>query len=230
MFSGEVRQGSDEDKLNLSTALYTQANDSLALALGGSLNLSEGVDARDGSKQKNSDVNVRFSMAFRPEETDTIILEKLDYVFSSIEENVEKLATEKLINNTNINFTPTNKSELALQYGIKYVKETANEFEYQGVTQLFGLDTHYDLKKNWELGVQGSWLYAQSAHNSDYGFGLYSGYNLFNNMLVTVGYNWKGFEDQDFSLQTYRIEGVYFRFNMKFDQESLKDTVEMMTW
>ena len=230
MLSGEVRQGSDEEKLNLSTAIYTQANDSLALALGGSLNLADGIDARSGNTQKKSDANLRFSMAYRPEETNTIVLEKLDYVSSSVEGDLEKLATEKLINNININFLPTKKSELAVQHGIKYVQETANEFEYQGVTQLFGLDTHYDLTKSWELGLQGSWLYAQSANNSDYGFGVYSGHNLFENMLLTVGYNWKGFEDQDFSLQTYRIEGVYFRFNMKFDQESLKDTVEMMSW
>jgi len=78
--------------------------------------------------------------------------------------------------------------------------------------------------------MQGSLLYAQSANNMDYGFGLYSGHNLFDNMLLTVGYNWKGFEDRDFSLQTYRIEGAYFRFNMKFDQDSLKDTVRMMSW
>jgi hypothetical protein len=64
----------------------------------------------------------------------------------------------------------------------------------------------------------------------DYGFGLYSGHNLFDNMVLTLGYNWKGFEYQDFSLQTYRMEGAYFRFNMKFDQESLKDTVRLMSW
>jgi opacity protein-like surface antigen len=64
----------------------------------------------------------------------------------------------------------------------------------------------------------------------DYGFGLYSGHNLFDNMVLTLGYNWEGFEDRDFSLQTYRVEGPYFRFNMKFDQDSLKDVVKGMSW
>jgi len=45
-----------------------------------------------------------------------------------------------------------------------------------------------------------------------------------------LGYNWEGFEDRDFSLQTYRMEGAYFRFNMKFDQDSLKDVVKGMSW
>jgi len=229
-FSAEFRDASDGEKLNLSTALYTQANDALALAVGGFLNLDDGLDLRTGERHKNSDTNLRLSMAYRPDETDTIVLEKLDYVASKQEKGAEIFKSEKLINNLNLNLTPTKKSELSLQHGIKYVKESVDEFEYKGITQLFGLDTRYDLTKNWELGLQGSWLYAQSANNSDYGFGVYSGHNLFDNMLLTVGYNWQGFEDQDFSLQTYRMEGAYFRFNMKFDQESLKDTVEMMSW
>ena len=54
--------------------------------------------------------------------------------------------------------------------------------------------------------------------------------NLKYQKVSLVGYNWKGFEDRDFLLQTYRVEGAYFRFNMKFDQESLKDTVRLMSW
>jgi hypothetical protein len=230
MFSGEIRRAKEDKKLNLSTAIYTQTSDELALALGANYSLMEALDLVSGERQKNSDSNVRLSLAYRPEESSSIVLEKLDYVSSKIEQGGEFLNSEKLINNLNVNVTPTKRAELSLQHGIKYVQDTNNAYEYKGVTQLFGLDARYDLTKSWELGVQGSWLYAQSAKNSDYGFGIYSGHNLFDNMLLTLGYNWKGFNDEDFSLQTYRIEGPYFRFSMKFDQESLKDTVRMMSW
>ena len=36
-------------------------------------------------------------------------------------------------------------------------------------------------------------------------------------------------EYQKVSLVGYKVEGAYFRFNMKFDQESLKDTVRLMS-
>jgi len=222
--NAELRKADDDEKINLSTAVYTQASDSLALALSGSLNSDSNKD------HKNSDANVRFSLAYRPEEGEMVVLEKLDFIKAKLESEAGSFLTDKMVNNLNVNLTPTNKSEIALQHGFKYVTDTVNDFEHRGVTQLVGVDTHYDLSKSWELGLQGSVLYAQSANNFDYGFGLYSGHNLFDNMLLTVGYNWRGFEDRDFSLQTYRIEGAYFRFNMKFDQDSLKDTVRLMSW
>jgi len=220
----ELRKGSDEDKVNLSTALYTQATDILAVALSGSWRSSEGEDHKD------SDTNLRFSMAYRPDEDGAIVLDKLDFIHTKQEDAFEELETKKMVNNLNINLQPSSRSEVALQHGFKYVVDSVEDFEYKGVTQLFGIDTRYDVTKSWELGLQGSLLYAQSANNMDYGFGLYSGHNLFDNMVLTLGYNWKGFEDRDFSLQTYRIEGPYFRFNMKFDQDSLKDVVKGMSW
>jgi opacity protein-like surface antigen len=105
-----------------------------------------------------------------------------------------------------------------------------NDYEHKGVTQLFGVDARYDLTSKWMIGAQGSVLYAQSVNNWDYGFGLYTSYNVMINMLLTLGYNWEGYEDRDFSLQTYRIEGPYLQFRMKLDQENLKDVVRMMSW
>ena len=226
--SVEMRDSRDEDKLNLSTAVYRQVNDELALALGGNYNEAKSEDILN--KNRREDINLRFSLAYRPLNENRTVLEKLEYIKSSEEDSGRELKSEKMINNMNINFAPTGKSELALQHGIKYVRDRVEEYEYTGLTQLFGVDARYDITPSWEFGLQGSWLYAQSANNSDYGFGIYSGHNLFKNMLLTVGYNWRGFDDDDFSLQTYRVEGPYFRFNMKFDQESLADTVRMLSW
>ena len=224
MMSAELREGINKKKVNLSTALYTQSNDSLAMALGGKLNKSKTKESDE------TDINAHISMAYRPNSANVIMLEKFEYRSSNSMIENKNLKSEKLINNFNINLSPTRNSELALQYGAKYVFDSIDSFEHKGVTQLFGLDASYDLTDSWKFGLQGSCLYAQSANNFDYGFGVYSGHNLFDNMLLTIGYNWKGFEDEDFSLQTYRLEGAYFRFNMKFDQESLKNSLKMMSW
>ena len=229
-FSGEVRKSRDEDKINVTSSIYSQATDSLALALSGNYSYMKGRDHKIGTEEKKSDTNLRFSLVSRPKGKGMIVLEKLDYISSNQEQNSEEILTTKLVNNLNVNLTPTDKSEVSLQHGVKYVENTVDSFEYKGFTQLMGIDARYDIQKSWELGIQGSWLYAQSAKNSDFGLGIYSGHNLFDNMLLTLGYNWKGFEDQDFSLQTYRMEGPYFRFNMKYDQESLKDIARVMSW
>ena len=224
MFNTELREAEGEEKLNLSTAIYTQTSEDLALALSGTLNKDS------NTLQKRSDAKMRLSVAYRPEQEGMIVLEKLDFIRSELNDETGSFLTDKMVNNLNVNIQPTAKSEIALQHGFKYVVDSIDAFEKKGVTQLFGVDGHYDLSSSWELGLQGSLLYAQSANNLDYGLGVYSGHNLFDNMVLTLGYNWKGFEDRDFSLQTYRMEGAYFRFNMKFDQESLKDTVRLMSW
>jgi len=222
--NGEYRDAGRDKKYNVTTGVYTQVNDALAVALSGGYNKLEDVNGT------TEDANVRFSLAYRPQETDFIVLNKLDLVHQKNLRIDDNIYTQKIINNMVVNYTPNDKTELSLQYGIKYVRDTIFEYEHKGVTQLFGIDSHYDLTQKWMIGAQGSLLNAQSANNKDYGAGVYTGYNIFTNMLLTAGYNWKGFEDTDFSLQNYRIEGPYMNFKMKFDQQNLKDVVRFMSW
>ena len=230
LINGEYRNGHMESKYNFTAGVYTQVDDDLAVALSAGYN-----EVKDDFKSQK-DADLRFSLAYRPEETNWIILEKLDYIYnaSDLTEEltglIETMKTEKIINNLNFNYTSNYDVEVSLQHGIKYVVDTIEEYEHKGITQLFGVDIRYDITGKWEIGTQSSMLYAQSADNWDYGVGLYTGYNIFDNMLMTLGYNWAGFEDRDFSLQTYRIEGPYAQFKMKVDQQNLKDVVRLMSW
>jgi len=230
LLNGEYRNAAKENKYNFTAGIYTQANEALAVAL------SAGYNKIYDDFKSQKDTNLRFSLAYRPQQTDWIILNKLDLISNrTMEIEVESgvttvLKTEKIINNLNFNYTPSDDFEISFQHGIKYVTDTVESYEHTGITQLYGIDTHYDITDKWMIGAQGSLLYAQSADNWDYGMGLYTGYNIFENMLLTLGYNWEGFEDRDFSLQTYRIEGPYVEFKMKVDQQSLKDVVRLMSW
>ncbi len=223
--SGEYRDASEAHKYNLTGAIYTQPNSKVALALGASYNHER------ATTQKSDDANLRLSIAYRPQEGATTLLEKLDLVYQGVdgaEDGTTK--TQKVVNNLLVNYTPTPRTELSLQHGIKYVKDRLNTYELTGITQLFGMDSRYDITKKWMVGVQGSLLYAMKQEDWDYGVGLYIGYNLFTNMLIVSGYNWEGFEDRDFSLQNYRIEGPYVQFRMKFDQKDLKAVVRWLSW
>jgi uncharacterized repeat protein (TIGR01451 family) len=222
--NGEYRDAGIEKKYNVTAGIYTQTNDDLAFAL------SAGYSKFEDAVSKEEDANVRFSVAYRPEQTDMIVLNKLDLVHNKRNALDEEIYTQKIINNLVVNYSPNRRTQIAFQHGIKYVKDTVNDYEYKGVTQLFGVDARYDLTSKWMIGVQGSVLYAQSVNNRDYGFGLYTSYNVMTNMLLTLGYNWEGYEDRDFSLQTYRIEGPYIQFKMKYDQENLKEVVRLMSW
>jgi opacity protein-like surface antigen len=56
----------------------------------------------------------------------------------------------------------------------------------------------------------------------DYGFGLDVGYNVRDNMWLTLGYNLAGFDDSDFAQARYTAQGPYLRFQIKADQHFLK--------
>ena len=228
MVNFEYRDGTKNNKFNYTGSVYTQVNDNLAVALSSGYNINDNLE--DGIKSKSADA--RFSLAYRPEDTKWIVLEKLDYIYSVEEGNVtgNEETSNKVINNLNLNYMPNDETEISFQHGCKYVIDKIEDYEHTGITQLVGIDARYDITEKIEIGAQGSVLYAQSADNWDYGYGIYAGYNMMTNMIVSVGYNVEGFEDRDFSLQTYRIDGPYFRFKMKVDQHSMKDAVKMMTW
>ncbi len=220
----EYRNSHSDKKYNISTGIYTQTSDDLAFALSGGYSKLETI------LEKSEDANVRLSVAYRPEQTDVIVLDKLDLVHEKRNAFEEEIYTQKAINNLVVNYSPNQRTEVSLQHGIKYVRDTVNDYEFKGVTQLFGVDIRYDITGKWMIGAQASVLYAHSANNWDYGAGIYTGYNIFTNMMLIGGYNWQGFQDRDFSLQNYRAEGAYVQFKMKFDQKNLKELVRWMSW
>ena len=57
----------------------------------------------------------------------------------------------------------------------------------------------------------------------DYSAGLDVGYNLGRNMWLSVGYNFAGFDDDDFAQARYTAAGPFLRFSIKADQQLLRD-------
>ena len=47
------------------------------------------------------------------------------------------------------------------------------------------------------------------------------------NVWLSVGYNFDGFEDSDFSAAGYTANGPYIRFRLKFDQDTAD---EIQSW
>jgi hypothetical protein len=45
-------------------------------------------------------------------------------------------------------------------------------------------------------------------------------------MWLSVGYNFKGFYDQDFTAAHYTAQGVFIRFRFKFDQDTVREMAE----
>jgi len=107
----ELRKSQDDEKRNINASVYTQTSDELALALGASSH------SDSGKNRENSNEDIQLSLAYRPEEEDMLILEKLAYVRGKQEGEAGSFVTEKTVNNLNVNLKLSSKSELSLQHG-----------------------------------------------------------------------------------------------------------------
>ena len=109
-----------------------------------------------------------------------------------------------------------------MQFGFKYVVEDIDGDEYSGNTGLFGAEYRHDLGAKWDVGVRGAMLVSMQSDLYRYSTGVSVGYNLMQNMWVSLGYNFTGFEDDDFVGSDYTAKGPFLKLRMKFDQDLLR--------
>jgi len=215
-------RGSETDgtKVNLLLGAQRRLDQGRVVAAGLVLN-----DQRGALPQRN--LTARVSYAFRPNDSAWIWLEKLEFVDDRNQSLGAQLLTRKLINNFNANWKDRH-TQVALQYSAKYVREMLGDTSYSGYTDLWGVEARHDLNERWDLGVHAASLNAWSMGTHSYQLGLSIGYRVMDNTWVSVGYNFAGFKDADFTGSEYRAKGVYVNVRVKFDQDSfdLNDPVK----
>jgi hypothetical protein len=91
---------------------------------------------------------------------------------------------------------------------------------------LFGLELRKDLGKRFDIGAHANVLRGHEYNQNQYSYGLSIGFTPVTNMWLSLGYNWDGFKDNDFSMASYTAEGVYLKLRFKFDQQSVRDAAK----
>lgn len=186
--------------------------------------LASGFSYKQTSSQTSTSrlMDARLSYAHRPNTSEWVWLNRLDYIDDLTENTTITSHVRKLVNNTNANWMPNRQTQLSLQYGAKYVFDTIDGKGYSGYTDLLGAEIRRDLGKDWDIGAHGSMLHSWNSKVRSWSAGVSVGYNLMENTWVSVGYNFLGFDDSDFSGAEYRSKGLYATVRMKFDQDTLK--------
>ena len=84
---------------------------------------------------------------------------------------------------------------------------------------LFSGRVVYDITENWDVGVLASTFRGQGQANQ-YAYGVEVGRLLRQNLWLSAGYNWTGFEgDRDLSGYEYTQQGAFLRLRFKFDED-----------
>lgn len=84
--------------------------------------------------------------------------------------------------------------------------------------QLFGGRVTYDLTNRWSVGAIGNILIGKGGARQ-FGYGVEVGYVLVDNLLVTAGYNIRGFRDDQLTGSDYTNRGFVFGVRYKFDED-----------
>jgi large repetitive protein len=91
--------------------------------------------------------------------------------------------------------------------------------------QLFGLRVTQDLNEKFDIGLHAeAWLGGANSHlrsSRQHGLGAELGYQLVQNLWLSVGANVFGFSDQELSGQDHTARGLYVRLRFKFDEAGL---------
>jgi uncharacterized repeat protein (TIGR01451 family) len=217
----EVRYAENEDKWGVTTGIYSEPASGIGLSAGIQLFRTEAESGSDAT-----DADIRFGLAYRPKKTRWIILDRLDLKVDEKEDSNSNFENCRIINNMNANFKPDSKTQISLQYGLKYVMDTIDADHYSGYTDLMGVEGRYDLTKQWDVGLRSSVLHSWRSDEIDYSSGVSIGHNVVKNVWLSIGYNFLGFEDEDFSRADFTAQGPFIQFRFKFDQKSVRDALK----
>jgi uncharacterized repeat protein (TIGR01451 family) len=210
----EIRNASLDKQRNLQLGVQRSLDQGRSVAAGFTMHKTDGAA---GSLRDN---DLRLSYAHRPSDSQWVWFDRADYITQSSQTSGSSLNGTKLVNNLNTNYMPSRRTQIAMQYGSKYVLETIDGTDYKGYTDLIGAEIRHDITQRWDIGMFGSMMRSVNAGVRSYGLGASVGFKVVDNMWLAMGYNVRGMDDRDFSDASYRAKGAYITLRMKVDQDT----------
>ena len=221
----ELRLADSEKRWGLMSGLVNEVDSSWAWSGRAQLFQTSAASGIDTTK-----ANLRYGLVFRPPQTTWILLNRLDCFLDhqSGSGPATDFTSWRVVNNLNANYRPRKDLQISLQYGAKVVREMIVSRSYSSFTDHIGLEARYDVTKQWDIGMRGSLLHSWHGDQLSYSFGPSAGYNILENIWISLGYNVWGFDDKDFASAAYTAQGPFVRFRMKFDQQTVKDAASWL--
>lgn len=241
----EDRNGETEDRYGLTSNFLRNAQAGVAFSTSTQVFRTEqdaGTDGWLGS--------IDLAWAWRPLGVQWSILDRLELRYEEVNGGsaiagsglfgdnslvASRASTRRIINNFALNrvsrewtekdrtgnlFRRYERNQWSFYYGAKYVQDSFDGVDYDGYTDLIGLEVRHDLRDWLDIGLQASSLNAWEEGAHAYSFGPQVGASPVTNGWITLGWNVKGFTDRDFDAARYTAQGPYLQLRFKFDQNT----------
>jgi len=220
----EFRDGETEDRWGAFAGSIVEPKKDLGLSFSGRFARSDYDD-----NSWSHDTELRFGLAHRPSHRSWLLLDRLDLIHDAVDDGNGEDEGWRIVNRFNSHWRANRETHIAINTGIRYVAEQIDGNDLDSLTTLLGTEIRYDFTPRWDLGLHLSSLNAWETEQTNYRTGLSVGYSPARNLWLSIGYNLTGFRDKDFSAADYTAQGAFVRFRVKFDQQSVRDAVELFT-
>lgn len=211
----EFRDGEQYDKIGLLLGFYREQTPGFGLS--GSL---QHFDTEEAAGNVNTETTMKFAFAYRPTHSKWIVLDKLELSDKHDLVGASDTNLQKFVNNISANYMFNRTNQVTVHYGYKYIIDTLDSVQYNGSANFLGSEYRHDFRKDWDMGMHISGLKSELGNNVEYSYGLSVGYSFAKNTWVSVGYNFDGFNDDDFSAAGYTAAGPYIKLRFGFDHHT----------
>jgi len=216
----ELRKSALGDRHTGTVGAAREANDIFSYALASRI---------ESNKLDNTNDTLRFEArlgaSYRPRANGAVIFNRFDVSFNEID-GVSR--DWKLVNNFGVNAQLGKRTQLALFHGIKYSQTNFFGDSFNELTNLVGGEVRFDVTKKIDLGLSGSALISQSGQ-TDYQIGPSVGFAPVDNTWISLGWNVKGFKDNDFEAAEFSRDGPFIKLRVKFDQHTARGLLDRIS-
>ena len=225
----EVLNSKSMDKTTVFAGINGEVREGLSMALGVRAFHSESA----ADDKETNDIDLDLSLARRPLGGTLLVLNRLDLNYSDQWSPGFRFTNYRIVENMDLNWMAGPRTQLAFKLGLKYVDDTigveGGGDDYEGFTDVLGIEGRYDLTRKVDIGLRGMVLHSWELDEEKYLGGVSAGYNLMDNVWISLGYNFSGFRDSDFSKANYTYEGAYMKFRIKFDSSDARAAVKWLS-
>jgi len=213
----EHRNSDSEERWSSTTGWYREPVEGHAMSVS--------LQAFDSEASMGDSTSVvgRFAWAFRPDSSRWIVFDRLEAKYDEQSSLGGVFESSRLVNNLHANWQMNPKLQLGLQYGVRYVSSTFEDEKYDGISDIGGFDLRRQLNRRFDVGVHAAVLHSWESDLMDYSSGFDVGMTFAKNIWISLGYNFAGFRDDDFSASRHTAQGPYLSIRIKADQDTFKD-------
>lgn len=165
-------------------------------------------------------VTAQSGVAVRPNGSDDVnALARIEYKREQDTTVVRGADQSAWILSTHLSMQPQRHWLVNARYAARLARDRSNGLESRSFTQLLGGRVTWDVTERWDVGLQAYSMWGDGTRET--AVGLEVGYLAWQNLWVSVGYNFVGFSARDLAGDATTTKGAYVRLRYKFDESLL---------